>query len=191
MGTAGDRPGAGPSMTDPAVLLLPSVAHDYPAAVLLVDTDADQVVFTNDLAAQLAPGLSLPVGVEDWSRAAGLLTTSGDALGDSITPLRDIAAGDPVSGRQVSAALHSRASEAREALWAIGMPLHDPPEPLRSRSLLVLMPVRFPEAVGGVQAATVAGRAQQSVIVSGLAMAISDATKEDDPLVWVYAASSS
>ena len=58
---------------------LPAVAHDFPAAVLLVDTGSEQVVFANDLAQQLAPDLTFPVGVEDWSRAAGLQVVSGAA----------------------------------------------------------------------------------------------------------------
>ncbi|WP_432574659.1 PP2C family protein-serine/threonine phosphatase [Kineococcus sp. SYSU DK005] len=174
---------------------LPSVVHDYPAAVLLVDTASSQVVFVNDLARQLAPDLPLPADLEDWSRAAGLQVTSGGALGASSTPLARIAAGEPGSGRQVSAALRSQATAAREALWAIGMPLRDAPEPLRARSLLVLMPLRFPQAVAEVQASAAAGRAQRSVLASGLAMAISDPTRtgptaenpdgEDDPLIWV------
>jgi len=161
------------------------VVHDYPAAVLLIDTAAGHVVYVNDLARQLAPDVRLPAGIEDWSRAAGLQITSGGALGDSSTPLAQVAAGDPESGRQVSAALHSEATQAREALWAVGMPLHDAPEPLRSRALLVLMPVRFPDAVAGVREAAAAGRAHRSVLASGLAIAISDPTAEDDPLVWV------
>ncbi|PRY15365.1 PAS domain S-box-containing protein [Kineococcus rhizosphaerae] len=164
---------------------LPAVAHDFPAAVLVVDIAADQVVFGNDLARQLAPDLSLPVSVEDWSRAAGLQVASGGPLGQSSTPLSQVAAGDPESGRQVSAALRSDAAQAREALWAIGVPLRDAPPPLRTRSLLVLMPLRFPDAVADVQAAAAAGRAHRSVLSSGLAMTVSDPTVEGDPLVWV------
>ena len=164
---------------------LPTVVHDFPAAVLLVDADSEQVFYVNDLARQLAPGVRLPVDVEEWSRAAGLRAEAGGALGASSTPLARIAAGEPGTGRQVSAALRSEATHAREALWAIGMPLHDAPPPLRARSLLVLMPLRFPEAVAGVRAAAAAGRAQQSVLASGLAVAISDPTAADDPLVWV------
>lgn len=164
---------------------LPSVSHDFPAAVLLIDTAAGQVVFANDLAAQLAPDLPLPVRVEDWSRAAGLQVVSGGQLVDSSTPLTAIAAGDPESGRQVSAALRSEASAAREWLWAIGMPLQGAPEPLRARALLVLLPLRFPEAIAKAQAAAADSRAHRSVLASGLALAISDPTAEDDPLIWV------
>ncbi|NIZ91466.1 SpoIIE family protein phosphatase [Kineococcus rubinsiae] len=166
-------------------LALPSVVHDYPAAVLLVETASGQVVYVNDLARELAPHVSLPVDVEDWSHAAGLQVASGDALGASSTPLSHVAAGDPGSGRQVSAALRSQATRAREALWAIGIPLLGAPEPLRARSLLVLMPLRFPDAVAGVQAAAATDRARGSVLASGLAVAISDPTAPDDPLIWV------
>lgn len=172
----------------PAAVLgldLPNVVHDYPAAVLLVDTVSDDVVFVNDLARQLAPDVRLPLHVEDWSRAAGLEVAPGDALGASSTPLSRVAAGDPVSGRQVSAALKSQVTRAREGLWAIGMPLQDAPEPLRARSLLVLMPLRYPDAVAGVREAAAADRAHRSVLASGLAIAISDPTAADDPLVWV------
>ncbi len=164
---------------------LPSVAHDFPAAVLLIDTDAEQVVFANNLASQLAPGLTLPIRVEDWSRAAGLQVVSGGQLTESSTPLTALAGGDPGSGRQVSAALRSDASHAREWLWAIGMPLRGAPEPLRARALLVLLPLRFPKAIAGAQAAAADGRAHRSVLASGLALAISDPTAEDDPLIWV------
>ncbi|MFC3690359.1 SpoIIE family protein phosphatase [Aquipuribacter hungaricus] len=172
-------------MTEAAALTLPAVAHDFPAAVLLVDTDAGAVVFVNDLARQLAPGLELPADLEAWSREAQLQVVSGGPLGDSSTPLASIVAGDPSTGRQVSAALQSGASTAREALWAIGMPLHEAPEPLRARSLLVLLPLRFPEAIADAQAAAAASRAHRSVLSSGLAIAISDPTADDDPLVWV------
>ena len=164
---------------------LPSVAHDFPAAVLLVDTAFEQIVFANDLAHQLAPDLTYPVGVEDWSRAAGLQVVSGGELTDSSTPLTRVAGGHPGSGRQVSAALRSEATDAREAMWAIGVPLHGAPEPLRARSLLVLLPLRFPDAVADIQAAAADGRAHRSVLASGLAIAISDPTAEDDPLIWV------
>jgi len=170
--------------------LLPSVVHDYPAAVLLIDSASGAVVYVNDLARQLAPEVHLPLAVEDWSRAAKLQVSSGTAMGASSTPLSQVVAGDPESGRQVSAALHSGASQAREALWAIGMPLHGAAEPLRARSLLVLLPLRFPEAIADVQASAAAGRAHTSVLASGLAISISDPTAvgvdgEQDPLVWV------
>jgi PAS domain S-box-containing protein len=164
---------------------LPSVAHDFPAAVLLVDTASEQVIFVNHLARQLAPHATFPLGVEDWSQAAGLQVVSGGQLTDSSTPLTQVASGDPESGRQVSAALRSEVTDAREALWAIGMPLREAPEPLRARSLLVLLPLRFPDAVAGVQAAVAGNRAHRSVLASGLAIAISDPTADDDPLVWV------
>ena len=75
---------------------LPSVAHDFPAAVLLIDSKAEQVVFANDLASQLAPDLTFPIQVEDWSRAAGLQVVSGGQLTESSTPLTALA-GDPAS----------------------------------------------------------------------------------------------
>ena len=180
----------GAASTLGAEVQLPSVVHDYPAAVLLIDTTSSHVVYVNDLAHQLAPDVSLPIEVEDWSRAAGLQVDTGASLSASSTPLSKVAAGDPESGRQISAALHSQATHAREALWAIGMPLHDAPQPLRARSLLVLMPLRLPEAVADVQAAAASDRARGSVLASGLAVAISDPTTtgptgEDDPLIWV------
>ncbi|PRY12250.1 PAS domain S-box-containing protein [Kineococcus rhizosphaerae] len=161
------------------------MVHDYPAAVMLVDTASNQIVYVNDLARQLAPDVTLPIDVEDWSRAAGLQVAAGGELVDSATPLTQVAQGDPERGRQISAALRSQATEAREALWAIGMPLLDAPPPLRARSLLILMPVRFPTAVADVTDAAVVGRAHRSVLASGLALAISDPTAEDDPLIWV------
>ena len=49
----------------------------------------------------------------------------------------------------------------------------------------MLLPLRFPDAVAGAQAAAADGRAHRSVLASGLAIAISDAAAEDDPLIWV------
>ncbi|WP_432562566.1 PP2C family protein-serine/threonine phosphatase [Kineococcus sp. SYSU DK003] len=174
-----------PERAESQAAALPRVVHDHPAAVLLVDTEADLVVHVNDLARQLAPGVQLPVGVEEWSRAAGLEVASGVDLGRSDTPLSRLAAGHPGSGRQVSAALRSQATQAREALWAIGLPLQGAPAPLRAHALLVLMPLRFPDAVADVRAVAAAGRAHRSVLASGLSIAISDPTAPDDPLVWV------
>ena len=163
---------------------LSRVVADHPAAVLLVDLDARQVVYANALAGQLAPGIRLPVDVDDWSRAAGLQDSTGEALDDTSTPLRRVAAGDPVVGEQVTARRSSDVTDAREDLWVIGMALKDAPAPLDRRALVVFLPLRDQ---AGIEQAQQAGFELQhrAVVSSEVSFSISDPNVDDDPLVWV------
>ncbi|NAZ77680.1 PAS domain-containing protein, partial [Kineococcus sp. T13] len=176
--------GSAPGPLAPADL--PSVVHDSPAAVLLVDTVTGRVVHVDDLARRLAPRADLPLAVADWARAAGLrLQEGGTGTGGSgATSWAHLVAGERGTGRQRTAVLLADAPDQRRgpdgpraprAWWAIAMPVLGAPAPLRDRSLLVLMPLDLP---GG-------RAAPSSVLAGGLAMAISDPTREDDPLVWV------
>jgi PAS domain S-box-containing protein len=167
-----------------AAAALPLIVHDKPAATLLVDVERGTVVFANHLATELAPGLSLPVSLGDWSREAGLVTADDAPLGEGEFDLADLAAGRPARGLAVTAARRSDTSDAREALWVIGVPLTDAPAPLTRQSLVILLPVREQETLRALQdrAGDLHARA---AMASELSFTISDPHAEDDPLVWV------
>ena len=94
---------------EPGAVVLPRVATEEPAAVLLVELGARRVVYANSLAEQLAPGVVLPAGVDAWSDAAGLRDVDGAELSDTEHPLSRLSGGTPVQGQAVSA---RRASDA-------------------------------------------------------------------------------
>lgn len=167
-----------------AAAALPRVVHDKPAATLLVDVERGTVVFANHLANELAPGLHLPVSLEEWSREAGLVTPDSAPLGAGEFSLADLAAGRPARGLAVTAARRSDTSEAREALWVVGVPLTDAPAPLTRQSLVILLPVREEETLRALQerAGDLHARA---AMASELSFTISDPHADDDPLVWV------
>jgi len=162
---------------------LPRLLQDHPAAVLLVDLTSQEVYYANDLARQLAPGAGLPVSIGDWALAAGLRAEDGGALQDGPTPLQELAAGAPLRGRRVTAARASDASDAREALWVMGIPLLDAPAPLDRQALVVLLPLRDADGVRGLQEA--GDLRHRAVIASDLSFSISDPNELDSPLVWV------
>ncbi|GAB7192955.1 hypothetical protein NUM3379_36640 [Kineococcus sp. NUM-3379] len=164
--------------------ILPEVVHDESAAMLLVDLEQRVVLFANELAGQLAPGLRLPADIEEWAVRAGLQSLDGAELGEASEPLTRVAAGEPVQGEVVTAARSSDASEAREQLFVVGLPLTGAPDPLSRQALVVFLPVREAAAVRRVQreARDLHSRA---VIASDLAFTISDPRQADDPLVWV------
>ncbi|GAB7191704.1 hypothetical protein NUM3379_24120 [Kineococcus sp. NUM-3379] len=165
---------------------LPSVVHDAPAVVLLVDTRTDEVVHVDDRARRLAPGARLPLDVEAWSSAAGLRVVPGRAArgapGTGTPTLARLAAGDPTTGHQVGAVLRPVDDGDQRAWWAIGTPLQAAPEALRDRSLVVLMPIRSPDADGEGAADR---HLDRSVLAGSVAMTVSDPTAADNPLIWV------
>ncbi|EYR62349.1 DNA-binding protein [Actinotalea ferrariae CF5-4] len=178
-------PAGSPRASDPrARSALPALVHDRPAATLLVDLDRGEVVFANLLAVDLAPDLSLPVSLEEWSRRASLQTPDGTLLEDGPYPLAVVAHGEPARGIQVDAERASDESAAREALWLIGIPLSEAPAPLSHQALIILLPLRQEEAVRALQdsAGDLHARA---AFASELSFAISDPRLPDDPLVWV------
>jgi PAS domain S-box-containing protein len=178
-------PAGSPRASDPrAGTALPPVVHDRPTATLLVDLDAGQVVYANLLATELAPGLDLPVPLDEWSRRAELRTPDGVPLEDGSHGLADIARGEPPRGQQVDAARASDTTEAREALWAVGIPLDGAPAPLTHQALVILLPVRQQEAVRALQEAGDDLHARAAV-ASELSFTISDPHLPDDPLIWV------
>ncbi|MCI2238065.1 SpoIIE family protein phosphatase [Paenibacillus sp. TRM 82003] len=169
---------------------LPSVIHTQPGAVLLVRVTDGTVLFANPLAEELAPGLSLPCAVDDWSRAAGLQASDGSDLadpdsGEAASPLSRIAHGEPVRGERVSAARGSAMATAREALWVVGLPLTDAPvEELTTLALVVLLPLREKALVDGARESAEQLHSR-AVIASDLSFTISDPDQPDNPLVWV------
>src|SRR3954470_18202898 len=100
---ADDRPTGDPRGADPDAVVLPRVATDEPAAVLLVELGGRRVVYANSLARQLAPGGALPAGVDAWSDAAGLRDLDGAELSETEHPLSRVSGGAPVQGQAVSA----------------------------------------------------------------------------------------
>nr|WP_297427987.1 SpoIIE family protein phosphatase [uncultured Actinotalea sp.] len=178
-------PEGSPRASDPrAGAALPALVHDRPAATLLVDLDQGLVVFANALAVDLAPGVTLPAPLEDWSRTAALRTPDGAALEDGPYPMASVAHGAPARGLQVDAERASDQSAAREALWLIGIPLSEAPAPLSHQALVVLLPLRQEEAVRALQDSAGDLHARAAV-ASELSFAISDPRLPDDPLVWV------
>lgn len=174
-GATGESPGS-VAVTD--------VLNDRPAATLLVDLDAGTVTFANVLATELAPGLHLPVSLAEWSRAAGLRTPDGVPLEDGVRTLTTVAAGMPARGLEMSAERASETSDAREALWVVGVPLVDAPGPLSRQALVVLLPLREDAEVHALQELG-HDLHTRAAIASELSFTISDPHQPDDPLVWV------
>jgi len=157
-----------------------------PAAVLLVDLDARAVVYTNPVAEQLAPGVSLPVPLDAWSDAAVLRDVDGAPLSETVHPLSRVARSSPVAGQAVSAARVSELGRQREPLWVIALPMLDAPM-LQGHALVVLLPLRDRVTA---QAAVTAARSEadlrdRAVLATGLAFTVADARAADLPLVWV------
>src|SRR3954449_10173460 len=169
-----------------AAAMLPRVTSDSPAAVLLVELDSRRVVQANPLATQLAPGVGLPASIDDWSDAAGLRDLTGDELSVTDHPLSLSARGEPVSGQAVTARRASDATEIREPLFVVGLPLTGAPD-LDGYSLVVMLPLRDREAVDAATA-TAASESQlrdRAVLATGISFTLADAKAEDLPLVWV------
>ena len=157
-----------------------------PAAVLLVDLETRRVVYTNPVAEQLAPGVSLPVALDAWSDAAVLRDVDGAPLSETEHPLSRVARSSPVAGQAVSAARVSELGRQREPLWVIALPMLDAPM-LQGHALVVLLPLRDRATA---QAAVTAARGQadlrdRAVLATGLAFTVADARTDDLPLVWV------
>ncbi len=178
-----------------AAALLPRVTAENPAAVLLVDLSTRRVVQANPLAMQLAPGVDLPAAVDTWSDAAELRDLDGEELSETNHPLSIAAQGIPLSGQTVTAKRASDATERREPLFAVGVPLSDAPG-LAGYTLVVLLPLRDrtveEAAAAGVEGAEEAAEAafasqlrDRAVLATGIAFTLADARQPDVPLVWV------
>lgn len=164
---------------------LPGVVRGETSMVLLVDLAVGEVTFASPRAVQLAPGLSLPVSVHDWSAAAGLHTPDGRLLELSDSPLARIAAGEPVSGEEVSAERASDSASEREPLWVVGLPLEGAPEPLSRQALVVFLPLRARDDVALIRGAGVEALQSRAISATGLSFTITDPHLDDNPLIWV------
>lgn len=210
----GQRRSAPPSSPVSGRVLPRGVAQvrpEAPAAVLMVDLEARRVLYANEVAAQMAPSLALPVGADEWAAAADLRDIDGEPLDETAHPLSRIARFEPVAGQGVSAARSSDLGERREPLWVVALPLDDAPN-LRGHALVVFLPVRdrdeLQERAEAAHARTqdavqhssqdastgaepqpapsdaVAVR-EAAVLATGLSFTVADAGVEDLPLVWV------
>lgn len=173
--------------------LLPPVVHEASAALLVVDLTAGKVTYANDLARALAPDLPLPVPVDRWSASAGLEDVRGvDLPDDGAAPnggtrsqsLLRVAHGEPVLGEAVTAERATAATDAREPLWVIGLPMTDAPAPVSELALVAFLPLRNANLVAGAQESAAALR-DRAVLATRVAFTISDPRLPDNPLVWV------
>lgn len=156
-----------------------------PVVVLLVDVALGQVIYTNRLAGQLAPGAALPATVEDWARAAGLEGVPGQRTGRGAGPLSELAAGGAVPGAVITARGGSDRSAPREQLWAVGLPLAGPAG-MGGRTLVVCLPMGGLDRSDLRTAPDASERMHaQAVQATDVCFTISDARQQDHPLVWV------
>ncbi len=178
---------------------------EAPAAVLVVDLTSRQVVHVNDVAAQLAPGISLPVDLDKWSDAAALRDPDGVELSDTDHPLSRVARSEPVSGQAVSAARRSAMGARRVPLWLVAMPMAGAPM-LDQHSLVVLLPLHDAraesmrtgasapeealvdsalEAVPHDEALVGRELRDRALSATALAFTVADALDPEQPLVWI------
>ncbi len=180
---------------------LGAVISTGPAAVLVVDLAARQVVHTNPVADQLAPGLALPLGLDQWSDAAALRDLDGAELSETGHPLSRVTRAEPVLGQAVSAARRSELGSRREPLWVVAVPMAGAPM-LDEHALVVLFPLREAQAAGFVTGhpgvdpddpddPDGAGLSNRAVRATSLSFTVADARAPDQPLVWVNPAFSS
>lgn len=133
---------------------LPRVMHEADAAVLVVDLTTSRVEYANLMAMAMAGSQTLPLGVDEWGRLAGLVDPGGVDLADTASALSRVARGEPVAGeliRRESARASDAAGEERDRqregtadtvadvvgpLWVTGFPLGSG---LSGRGLVVFM----------------------------------------------------
>jgi len=113
----------------------------------MVDLRSRTVLYANDTARQMAPGLGLPVSIDAWAGAADLRDLDGQPLEETSHPLSRVARFEPVAGQGVSAERPSDLGPRREPLWVVGLPLDAAPH-LRGHALVVFLPVREREELG-------------------------------------------
>ena len=169
----------------PSVELLPRVLDYSPTAMLLVDLNIGEVTYANRQVILMAPGLGLPMRINDWSRAAGLRDPDGVPLGETGSPLSRIASGEPVAGESATAARDSGIVRAREPLWVTGFPLTGAPG-LSDRALVVFFRVADATAgnrPGRGRAVRPAGPGRAGHRLPGSRSATRGLP--DNPLVWV------
>lgn len=172
--------------TTSAATELQVVIGDAPAAVLMVDLSVGEVVHANDVAQQLAPGVTLPVRLDTWSEAAGLRDSEGDELAESVHPLSRLLRAEAVPGQAVTAQRQSEMGESREPLWVVGVPMTGAPM-MDQYALVVFLSVREQEATAAVEALAQreASLRDRAVLATGLSFTVVDARDPDLPLAWV------
>ncbi|MEZ0491114.1 SpoIIE family protein phosphatase [Kineococcus sp. TBRC 1896] len=176
----------GTARDDVAVADVSAITGDAPAAVLLVHLAERTVVHVNPVARQLAPAADLPLTVDDWSDAAGLVDLDGAELSETEHPLSRVARSEPVVGQAVSAAAGSDLGGRREPLWVVALPMAGAPM-LEDHALVVFLPLRDQRAArAAMDAATEqAVLRDRAVLATGLSFTVADARDPDLPLVWV------
>ncbi|GAB3682210.1 PP2C family protein-serine/threonine phosphatase [Angustibacter aerolatus] len=162
------------------------VAGSDPSAVLLVDLATREVVFTNAVADQLAPGVALPVAVDAWADAARLRDLDGEPLADTDHPLSKLARAEPVNGQGVSAGRPSELGVQREPLWVVALPMTDVPQ-LPQHAVVLFLPLarRSDAEVAGDVARLELQLRERAVLATGMSFTVADARAEDQALVWV------
>ena len=132
---------------------LPRVMHEADAAVLVVDLTSSRVEYANLMAMAMAGSQTLPLGVDEWGRLAGLVDPDGADLAETVNPLSRVARGEPVAGeliRRMSERASSAAGSERDRqrtggdeaadvvgpLWVTGFPLGSG---MDGRALVVFM----------------------------------------------------
>ena len=175
----------------PTVLL--KVATDRPAALLLIDLASRRIVHANALAAQLAPGMTLPVAVDTWVQAAGMRddqpgATSGQEGSVWLTAAMSAGSGRIVTTGHPAGAPTSLAdgTGTHRSFFALRLPV-DGAVGLQGQLVVVFLPLHT------VGTAMVPGQGfgapqylpDHAVLAAGCSFSLASATEPDLPLTWV------
>ena len=175
----------------PTVLL--KVATDRPAALLLLDLDTRRIVHANALAAQLAPGVSLPVAVDTWATAAGLHDPQipGTAQGDHFSWLT---AEWPAGSGRIVGLGHAAApavgdiweAVTQQSFFVLRLSVEGV-ENLQGHAVLIFLPLHQAGAtiVPTQGYGTPPYQPDQAVLAAGCSFSLASATEPDQPLTWV------
>ena len=170
--------------------VLPGVLAEVPVAVLVIDQDADAVLYANVAAVELAGNIRLPVDIDRWGAAAGLTDLAGAPLASTTGPLSFIAQGRPLTGEAVRLAPGRSTDQVRAAdhgldeqlLWVTGFPLSQVGSG-QQLALVVFMqldPLERSDPETYLQALR-----ERAVIATDITFTITDPRKPDNPLIWV------
>jgi PAS domain S-box-containing protein len=172
--------------------VLPGVLADVPVAVLVIDQQANAVMYANVAAVELAGNVQLPVDVDAWGAAAGLTDLTGAPLASTSGPLSLVAQGRPLTGEAVRLS-PGRSTEQERAdaaaggddqlLWVTGFPLTQAGSD-QQLALVVFMQLDSAEEIGDPETYLQALR-ERAVIATDITFTITDPREPDNPLVWV------
>jgi PAS domain S-box-containing protein len=172
--------------------VLPGVLADVPVAVLVIDQNANAVMYANIAAVELAGNVHLPVDVDTWGAAAGLTDLSGAPLASTSGPLSLVAQGRPLTGEAVRLS-RGRSTEPERAdaadgqddqlLWVTGFPLTQAGSD-EQLALVVFMQLDPVEETSDPEGYLQALR-ERAVIATDITFTITDPCQPDNPLVWV------